>query len=123
MNIETKLILEGKTFEVFDVNSWFKKFFKKLSEDRKAAVFAYLNLLADGSIGYKPKCFSVLEEKICELKPKGTNNQVRIFVYRKNDRLYLLGGLIKKTDVQKREQDFYKTIAKRQKDIRRYLDG
>jgi phage-related protein len=121
MNIEP--IMEGKVFKVFDVNRWYRKFFKELDEEKAIAVDYYLDVLADGYITYKPKCFSVLEERICELKPKGTKNQVRLFVYCQKNCLYLLGGFVKKTNVRRRERTFYEVIAKRQKELRRFLNG
>ena len=108
---------------MFDVNRWYNKFYKELDEDRASAVDSYLDMLVDGFILYNPKCFSILRERICELKPKGTGNQVRLFVYRQNDSLYVLGGFVKKTNAQKRERKFYEVIAERQMELRRYLDG
>jgi len=118
-------IIIGRKFKVYDVNDWYRKFYKELDEEWIEAVDSYLDSLADGKISYRPKCFSVekVGERICELKPKGVKNQVRLFVYKEKSFLYILGGLVKKTNIGKREKKFYEIVARRQKELRRYLDG
>lgn len=121
--MDIKEILQGKVFRVFDVNKWYKRFYKELDEDKVFAVDSYLDKLVDGDILYRAKCFNVSGERICELKPKGVNNQVRLFVRRRGSSLYLLGGLVKKANARRREKGFYKIIAGRQKKLRGCLDG
>jgi len=118
-------IIIGRKFKVYDVNDWFRKFYKELDEEWTEAVDSYLDSLADGKIPYRPKCFNIekVGERICELKPKGVKNQVRIFVYKEKSYLYILGGLVKTTNVGRREKRFYEIVARRQKELRRYLNG
>lgn len=121
--MEIEPIIEGKVYTLFDVDNRYREFYEELDDDRADAVDSFLDQVADGEIQYKPKCFTPSDEKICELKPKGVKNQIRIFVYKRGREIYILGAFIKKTGAGSRERDFYRVIAKRQKRLEEVLDG
>jgi phage-related protein len=110
---------------IFDVNGFFENFYRKeLPDNQKKAVLAFLeSISSSGMVTERSKCFRQKGERICEFKPTGICKQVRIFFFQQEKDIYILGGLVKKTDVQKRERKYYELVAQRQKKLKEFLQG